>query len=120
MYLGTVYNPENRKVLAHQLSSVRDGRFVSNILLEALNQHPKPAYLHSDMGSEWLEFRGIFTDIIMNAFTHTNQARRCKKMSNLLTYEHMLITIKKPFRVNITLEGFTYLLFIISFFRFFG
>ena len=54
MYLGTVYDPENRKVLAHQLSSVRDGRFfVSDILLEALSQHPKPAYLQSDMRSEY-------------------------------------------------------------------
>jgi putative transposase len=51
MYLGTVYDPENRKVLAHQLSSVRDGRFVPDILLEALSQHPKPDYLYSDMGS---------------------------------------------------------------------
>jgi putative transposase len=32
MYLGTVYDLENRKVLVHQLSSVRDGRFVSAIL----------------------------------------------------------------------------------------
>jgi transposase InsO family protein len=37
MYLGTVYDPENLKVLAHQLSSVRDGRFASDILLEALS-----------------------------------------------------------------------------------
>ncbi|MGQ2227203.1 hypothetical protein ACT5YR_08110, partial [Fructobacillus fructosus] len=36
IYLGTVYDPENRKVLAHKLSSIRDGRFVSDILVEAL------------------------------------------------------------------------------------
>ncbi|CAK1251334.1 Transposase InsO and inactivated derivatives (Tra5) [Fructobacillus evanidus] len=47
------YRKPVRKVLAHQLNSVRDGRFVSDILLEALSQHPKSAYLHSEMGSEY-------------------------------------------------------------------
>ncbi|CAK1249265.1 Transposase InsO and inactivated derivatives (Tra5) [Fructobacillus cardui] len=68
MYLGTVYDPENRKVLAHQLSSVRDGRFVSDILLEALSQHPKPAYLHSDMGSE-------YTSSVFENLLETNHIR---------------------------------------------
>ena len=45
MDFGTVYDPENRKVLAHKLSSIRDGRFVSDILVEALKR-PKcrPTY----------------------------------------------------------------------------
>ncbi|MBC9119129.1 DDE-type integrase/transposase/recombinase [Fructobacillus fructosus] len=53
MYFGTVYDPENRKVLAHKLSSIRDGRFVSDILVEALKRHQKPVYLHTDKGSEY-------------------------------------------------------------------
>jgi putative transposase len=68
MYLGTVYDPENQKVLAHQLSSVRDGRFLSDILLEALSQHLKPAYLHSDMGGE-------YTSSVFENLLETNRIR---------------------------------------------
>ena len=62
MYLGTVYDPQSRKGLAHQLSSVRDGRFVSDILLEALSQYLKPAYLHRDRGSEYTS--SVFENVL--------------------------------------------------------
>ncbi|CAK1227302.1 Transposase InsO and inactivated derivatives (Tra5) [Fructobacillus tropaeoli] len=49
----SVMTQKYRKPVTEVLSSVGDGRFVSDMLLEALSRHPEPAYLHSDMGSEY-------------------------------------------------------------------
>ncbi|WP_278183706.1 IS3 family transposase [Leuconostoc kimchii] len=53
LYLGTVFDPEARKVLSHKVSTVRDGQFVADILTDALKHHDAPRYLHTDMGSEY-------------------------------------------------------------------
>lgn len=53
LYLGTVFDPEARKVLSHKVSTVRDGQFVADILTNALKHHDAPRYLHPDMGSEY-------------------------------------------------------------------
>lgn len=64
----SVMTQKYRKPVTEVLSSVGDGRFVSDMLLEALSRHPEPAYLHSDMGSE-------YTSSVFENWLETNRIR---------------------------------------------
>lgn len=68
-----------QKVLAHKLSSIRDVRFIACILLDALSQYQKSAYLNSDMGSEYTssvyERIKAFHSILTRELIYPNQFR---------------------------------------------
>jgi len=64
LYLGTVFDPETRQVLSHKISTIRDGKFVADILSNALKHHGAPRYLHTDMGSEYTSM--AFDDVMQN------------------------------------------------------
>ncbi|WP_425323625.1 hypothetical protein [Fructobacillus fructosus] len=53
MYLGTVYDLQNREILSYKPSSTRDGIFVSDVLVDVLNQYQKLTSFHNNMGSEY-------------------------------------------------------------------
>jgi putative transposase len=51
VYLSSVYNPNNHKVIAHKISNKMTADLVNNTMISALKNNPKPQGIHSDMGS---------------------------------------------------------------------
>jgi putative transposase len=53
VYLSSVYNPNNHKVIAHNISNKMTADLVTNTMISALKNNPKPQGIHSDMGSQY-------------------------------------------------------------------
>ncbi|WP_373695354.1 IS3 family transposase [Nicoliella lavandulae] len=53
VYLASVYNPNNHKVIAHQVCNEMTAELVTNTMLKAVKKTSKPMFLHSDMGSQY-------------------------------------------------------------------
>ena len=63
LYLATVINSYTRQILGWQLSTHHTTEFISQSLLEALQNYPAPEIFHSDQGSEYrsAEFLELLT-----------------------------------------------------------
>jgi transposase InsO family protein len=53
VYLSSIYEPKAHKVLAYKLGRQMDANLVVDTINQALEHHQKPAYFHSDMGSQY-------------------------------------------------------------------
>lgn len=62
VYLASVLDLNNHKILAHQISATMDTKLVVSTLQRALSHHVKPDYLHTDMDSQFTSF--VFEQVL--------------------------------------------------------
>lgn len=53
VYLASVYDPERRRVLGYKISDTMTAKLATDALQMALDNEPKPMFVHSDMGSQY-------------------------------------------------------------------
>ncbi len=58
VYLSTIFDDQSSKILAKKVSKNMTSELVCYTLIEAQKKNKKPAYLHSDMGSQYTSFNG--------------------------------------------------------------
>ncbi|MDI6651218.1 DDE-type integrase/transposase/recombinase [Leuconostoc suionicum] len=53
VYLASVYDPERRRGLGYKISNTMTAKHATDALQMALDNDPKPMFVHSDMGSQY-------------------------------------------------------------------
>ncbi|MFT8825838.1 IS3 family transposase, partial [Liquorilactobacillus mali] len=53
VYLSSVYEPKVHKILAYKIGRQMNAKLVVDTVNQALEHHKRPAYFHSDMGSQY-------------------------------------------------------------------